>query len=72
MTNLTGSTKMISMEEALARERMSEWRRSARVERVSSEMAAARRWHRLERIARSAHQRHARAAREAAAATSWE
>lgn len=63
---------MITMEEALARERMSEWRRAASLERVSSKVAAARRWHRLERIARSAHQRHARSAREAAAATHWE
>jgi len=51
------STKMISMQEALARERMSEARRIAHEKRAARE---ARRQRRLERIARSAHQRASR------------
>jgi hypothetical protein len=48
------STKMISMQEALARERMSEARRIAREQRAARD---ARRWLRLQRMARSAHKR---------------
>jgi hypothetical protein len=48
------SLKMISMQEALARERMSEARRIAREQRAARD---ARRWARLQRIARSAHRR---------------
>jgi hypothetical protein len=48
------STKMISMQEALARERMSEARRIASEQRAARD---ARRERRLQRIARSAHRR---------------
>jgi hypothetical protein len=68
----TGSTKMYSMQEALARERMSESRREARISRIASQMAAARRWRRLERIARSVHQRHVESVDNAAAALNWD
>ena len=72
ITSLPGSTKMISMHEALARERMYESHREARLSRVANQMAAARRWRRLERIARSVHQRHARSAADAAAVICWD
>jgi len=68
----TGSTKMYSMQEALARERMSESLREARISRIASQMASARRWRRLERIARSAHQRHVESVDRAAAALNWD
>jgi hypothetical protein len=68
----TGSTKMYSMQEALARERMSESQREARISRIASQMASARRWRRLERIARSAHQRHVESVDQAAAALNWD
>ena len=71
-TNLSGSTKMFSMNEALARERMHESRRRAEYSRIAGRMASARRWRRLERIARSAHQRHFQSAVEAAAAVNWD
>jgi hypothetical protein len=57
VSNSTGSLKMYSMHEALARERMSELHRQARERRVASEARAARRRRRLERMARSAHRR---------------
>jgi hypothetical protein len=72
VTNLPGSTKMISMNEALARERMQESRRRAEHSRIANKMAAARRWRRLERIARSAHQRHVASATAAAAVVDWD
>ena len=72
ITTLPGSTKMYSMQEALARERMSESRREARISRIASQMAAARRWRRLERIARSVHQRHVESVDNAAAALNWD
>jgi hypothetical protein len=68
----TGSTRMYSMQAALARERMSESRREARISRIASQMASARRWRRLERIARSAHQRHVESVDRAAAALNWD
>jgi hypothetical protein len=68
----TGSTKMISMHEALARERISASRHDARMARIASEMAAARRWRRLERVARSAHRRHAQSAADAAVSVRWD
>ncbi len=71
-TTLPGSIKMISMQEALARERMYESRRYASMARVASQMAAAKRWRRLERIARSAHQRHAASAADAASVVDWD
>ena len=72
ITTLPGSTKMYSMQEALARERMSQSQREARISRIASQMAAARRWRRLERIARSAHQRHVESVDKAAAALNWD
>ena len=71
-TTLPGSIKMMSMHEALARERIEESRRYASMARIANEMAAARRWRRLERIARSVHQRHQRSAVEAASVVSWD
>ena len=71
-TALPGSTKMMSMHEALARERMDESRRNASMARIANQMASARRWRRLERIARSAHQRHERSAAQAAVAVTWD
>jgi hypothetical protein len=71
-TTLPGSTKMMSMHEALARERMEESRRTASMARIANQMASARRWRRLERIARSVHQRHARSAAQAAVAVRWD
>jgi hypothetical protein len=68
----TGSTKMYSLQEALARERMSESRREAGISRIASQMASARRWRRLERIARSAHQRHVESVGRAAVALNWD
>ena len=69
---LPGSTKMMSMHEALARERIDESRRNASIDRIANQMVSARRWRRLERIARSAHQRHERSAAQAAVAVSWD
>ena len=61
-----GSTKMLSMHEALARDRMREnlWR--SRRARLAGELAAERRWHRVSLHARAAEVRHARRARSAA------
>ena len=60
---------MYTMHEALARERMRPSQRDAQQLRVARELAAARRWHRIEvrasaagRRARDAHRRHARRA----------
>ena len=69
---LPGSTKMMSMQEALARERIDESRRNASLDRIANRMVSARRWRRLERIARSAHQRHERSAAQAAVAGTWD
>jgi hypothetical protein len=60
-TITTRSRKMYTMHEALARERMSSYWRDAEQLRVARELAAARRWHRIEMRA-SAAGRHARAA----------
>jgi hypothetical protein len=48
---------MISLQEALARERIHEMRRSARETRATSESLASRRKRRLQRLARSVHPR---------------
>jgi hypothetical protein len=61
ISTMTGSTAMYTMHEALARERMRANQREAEQLRVAKELAAARRWHRLEVRARAASRR-ARAA----------
>jgi len=58
--------KMYSMHEALAREHMREQVSSARHARLVRELAAARRWHRVQSYVRSAHQRHVVRAERAA------
>jgi hypothetical protein len=55
-----GRTKMYSMHEALARDRMREHERRSRQARVARELAAERRWHRVSAHARAAEARHAR------------
>jgi hypothetical protein len=55
-----GSTKMYSMHEALARDRMREHEQRSRQARVARELAAERRWHRVSLHARAAQARHAR------------
>ena len=59
-----GSTKMHSMYEALARDRMREQELRSRESRLGRELAAQRRWHRVAVRARAAELRHARRARE--------
>ena len=61
-----GSRKMLSMHEALARDRMREHERRSRQSRLARELAAERRWHRVSLHARAAEARHARRARRAA------
>lgn len=51
---------MYALNEALARDRMSEARQRAEAESLSRHASAARRWARLERLAASAHARHRR------------
>lgn len=58
-TSTSGSTKMYSMQEALAREHMAELHRQASQHRAASEARAERRRRRLQRMARAAHQRSA-------------
>lgn len=53
----TRSTHMYTLNEALARERTSEWRRQAQRDHRAHELAAERRWRRLERKANSARDR---------------
>ncbi len=62
LTNFSylGSTKMYSMHEALARDRMREHEQRSRQGRLARELAAERRWHRLSLHARAAQARHAR------------
>jgi hypothetical protein len=60
------SIEMISMNEAFARERMREARRSAEHSRMVRQASSARRWRRRERMARIAHARYERAAESAA------
>jgi hypothetical protein len=55
-----GSTKMYSMHEALARDRMREHEQRAREARLARGLAAQRRWHRVSLHARAAQARHAR------------
>jgi len=66
---------MLSMNEALARERLRERYADAYRSSVASEVAAARRWHRLERRARAAHRRHSQrvhqVANSAVAESNW-
>lgn len=57
VTTSMRSTKMYSMQEALAREHMSELRRQASHYRAAREARAERRYRRLQRLARSAHDR---------------
>jgi hypothetical protein len=57
-----GSTRMYSMHEALARDRMREQEQRSREQRLVRELAAQRRWHRVSRHARAAELRHARRA----------
>jgi hypothetical protein len=54
------STKMYSMHEALARDRMRESEQRSRQARLARELAAERRWHRVSVHARAAQARHAR------------
>jgi len=54
------STKMHSMHEALARDRMRESEQRSREGRLARELAAERRWHRVSVHARAAQARHAR------------
>ena len=60
-----GSPKMLSMHEALARDRMREHENRSRQARLARELAAARRWHRVSLHARAAEARHAGRARRA-------
>lgn len=53
----TRSTEMYTLHEALAREHLRGLEREARQMRVARELAAARRWHRLEHRARTAQRR---------------
>jgi hypothetical protein len=53
------STKMYSMNEALARDRMREQEQRSRDARLARSLAAQRRWHRVSLRARAAEQRHA-------------
>jgi hypothetical protein len=55
-----GSSKMYSMHEALARDRMREREKRSRQARLARELAAERRWHRVSLHARAAQARHAR------------
>jgi len=55
-----GSTKMYSMHEALARDRMRENEQRSRQSRVARELAAERRWHRVSTHSRAAQERHLR------------
>ncbi|MDT4934042.1 MAG: hypothetical protein QOK11_1934 [Pseudonocardiales bacterium] len=57
-----GSIEMNTMHEALARERMRVDEREAQQHRVAKELAAARRWHRLEQRVRAVQRRHAQRA----------
>lgn len=55
----TGSTKMYSMQEALAREHLAELHRQASEHRTARRARAERRRRRLQRMARSTHRRSA-------------
>jgi len=57
VTTSMRSNKMYSMQEALAREHMSELRRQASERREAGQARAERRYRRLQRLARSAHHR---------------
>jgi hypothetical protein len=63
--NFPRSTKMYSMHEALARDRMREHEQRSRQSRLARELAAERRWHRVSLHARAAEARHARRASRA-------
>jgi hypothetical protein len=58
--NYLRSTKMYSMHEALARDRMRESEQRSREGRLARELAAERRWHRVSVHAKAAQARHAR------------
>jgi hypothetical protein len=58
-----GSTKMYSMYEALARDRMREQERRSRELRLVRQLAAERRWHRVSVRAQAAAERHGQRAR---------
>jgi hypothetical protein len=49
---------MLTMPEALARERMRDAERNARQARLARHLVAARRWGRLERMARATREKH--------------
>ncbi len=51
---------MLTLQEALARERLQENERQFRRSRLARELAAQRRWHRVSRYALAAEARHAR------------
>lgn len=57
-----GSIEMYTMHEALARERMRVDERQAQQHRVAKELAAARRWYRVEQRVRAVQRRHAQRA----------
>jgi hypothetical protein len=59
------STKMYSMHEALARDRMREKEARSRRAHLARELAAERRWHRVSLHARAAQARHSRRASRA-------
>ena len=59
------STKMYSMHEALARDRMRERESRSRQAHLARELAAERRWHRVSLHARAAQARHSRRASRA-------
>ena len=61
-TSHKGSTKMYSMHEALARDRMRESEQRSREARLTRSLAAERRWHRVSLRARAVADRHAQRA----------
>ena len=56
---LSRSTDMYDLHEALARERMRDDQRRSREATVARQLSAQRRWHRVSRYARAAERRHA-------------
>lgn len=62
-----GSSKMYSMHEALARDRMRESEQRSREARLTRSLAAQRRWHRVSLRARAVSERHAQRASQVVA-----
>ncbi len=58
-TDHSRSTKMYSLNEALARDRMRDEQKRSRDATLARELAAQRRWHRVSLRARAAEKRHA-------------